>query len=134
MPIWKGKGFQWKEYTQGGVEFPTINEKTRGKGSDHFWGVGNVQVLGDRLYHTSTQNGQRHMSYEEGYQPSEPVFVQLPESDEEDEGVLSSTLIPIVNGKREFVVLLEADTMIEIGRAYLPEQLNLATLFDSIWL
>ena len=74
------------------------------------------------------------MFYEEGYQPSEPVFVQLPESKEEDQGVLISTLIPIVNGKRGFVVFLEADTMMEIGRAYLPENLNLATSFHSMWL
>ena len=133
-PLVDNQNPQWKGYTQGGVEFPTINEKTRGKGSNHFWGVGYVQVLGDRLYHTNTQNGQRHMFYQEGYQPSEPVFVQLPENDEEDKGILISTLIPIVENQRGFIVFLEANTMIEIARAYLPENLNLATSFHSIWL
>ena len=125
---------EWAGYAQGGVEFPTINPVTRGFGSKHFWGVGYAQVLGDRLYHTNSESGERHVYLVEGYEPTEPVFVQRPNENGEDDGLLISAMLPIVQGKQGFVVILDARDMGEVARAYLPEELNLATSFHTLWL
>ena len=125
---------EWAGYGQGGIEFPTINSATRGQGSRHFWGVGYAQVLGDRLYHTDTETGERWVYRVDGYEPAEPVFVQTPGTSDETDGVLISVLIPIEENKRGFFVVLDAATMNELGRAWMPADLNLATAFHSLWL
>lgn len=61
--------------------------------------------------------------YKEGQYPSEPVFVPRPGADAEDDGVV---LAQVVDGTRAggpttCVVVVDARTMTELGRACLPD-------------
>ncbi|CAG8635266.1 6434_t:CDS:2 [Ambispora leptoticha] len=57
--------------------------------------------------------------------PSEAVFVPVPESTEEDEGILLSI---VLEGKenKSYLLILDAKTMHEIAKAYLPEVIPLS--------
>ena len=60
------------------------------------------------------------------YSPGEPVFVQKP-GGAEDEGVLISLVSPFSEDLAPFIVFLDAQSMAEITRGYLPGK-----FFDDI--
>jgi beta,beta-carotene 9',10'-dioxygenase len=53
---------------------------------------------------------------EEGCYPGEPVFIQKPQSKQEDEGVILSVIFNTVK-QRSFLLVLDAKTFQELGRA-----------------
>ena len=59
----------WPGYVNGGVEFPSVNPDYVGRTYDHFWAVGQAQLLGDRLYHTQISTMERRVYLVPGYAP-----------------------------------------------------------------
>ena len=88
---------QWKTFMLGGIEFPTINYARHGKKHDHFWGVGFGAIWQDRIYHVQFSTLQRWVWKVQGYHPSEPVFIQDPNSDNESDGILLSLVSPMAD-------------------------------------
>ena len=54
--------------------------------------------------------------------PSEPVFIQCPNTTSEDDGVVLSAVIG-VQGQKSFLLILNGKDMTEIARAYVPVKL-----------
>jgi len=57
--------------------------------------------------------------HQAGFFPGEPVFVSHPDRESEDHGVLLSAVLDADAGK-SFLLFLDAETLKEIARAYLP--------------
>ena len=88
---------QWRTFMLGGIEFPTINYAFSGKKHDHFWGVGFGAIFQDRIYHVQFSTLERWVWKVQGYHPSEPVFIQDPNSDNESDGILLSLVSPMAD-------------------------------------
>lgn len=73
----------------------------------------------DRLVKIDTQSRQSFGWVEEGTYPGEPILVTAPKAKEEDDGVLLSVVLAPEEG-RSFLVVLSAQTMEEVARAWLP--------------
>ena len=54
--------------------------------------------------------------------PSEPEFIASPNATKEDEGIILSAVLG-VNGAKSFLLVLDAETMTELARAYVPDKL-----------
>ncbi|XP_078538135.1 carotenoid-cleaving dioxygenase, mitochondrial-like [Lissotriton helveticus] len=108
----------------GGVELPHINySKYNAKKYDFFYGCGFGHIVADSLIKMDLKTKAMKVWKEEGLYPSEPVFVSLPESQEEDEGVIMSVVVSPNENKNTFLLLLDAKTFNEIGRAEVPVQI-----------
>ncbi|GFV88785.1 beta,beta-carotene 9',10'-oxygenase [Trichonephila clavipes] len=57
--------------------------------------------------------------------PSEIVYVPRPGSVEEDDGVLLSVVIDVAEDTRDFLMVLDAKTFKELGRAFVPRSVQL---------
>ncbi|XP_069003447.1 carotenoid-cleaving dioxygenase, mitochondrial-like [Embiotoca jacksoni] len=105
----------------GGLEFPQINY---GKYNTHpyryFYGCGFRHLVGDTLIKMDLHG--KHMKVWEhpGLYPSEPVFVPSPNATEEDDGVVMSVVITPNKDKSTFLLVLDAKTFEELGRAVVP--------------
>ncbi|XP_078066762.1 beta,beta-carotene 15,15'-dioxygenase-like [Mustelus asterias] len=62
---------------------------------------------------------------EENCWPAEPVFVKAPEAKDEDDGVLLSSVISTDAKKSSFLLVLDAKTFKELGRASISADLHL---------
>ncbi|XP_075460119.1 carotenoid-cleaving dioxygenase, mitochondrial-like isoform X2 [Ascaphus truei] len=60
---------------------------------------------------------------EEGFYPSEPVFVPSLDSNQEDDGVILSVVVTPRQNKQTFLLVLDAKTFTELGRAEVPVQM-----------
>ncbi|PIO32051.1 hypothetical protein AB205_0126560, partial [Aquarana catesbeiana] len=60
---------------------------------------------------------------EDGFYPSEPIFVPSPDSVEEDDGVLLSAVLTPHQDKSTFLLILNAKDFTEIARAEVPLQI-----------
>lgn len=59
---------------------------------------------------------------EENCYPSEPVFISSPDAEKEDDGILMSAVTGLFNQK-SFLLILDASSMTELARAYVPTKL-----------
>lgn len=57
---------------------------------------------------------------EDGFYPSEPVFVTVPGANEEDGGIILSTVITPNQNESNFLLVLDAKNFEELGRAEVP--------------
>ena len=92
----------WENFMNGGVEFPVMNPAFSGKKYDHYWAAGFGGIFQDRLYHVKISTLERWTWRQEGYHPSEPIFIPHPraiESGLEDTGVLLSLCSPFTIDK-----------------------------------
>lgn len=64
------------------------------------------------------------------HSPSEPIFIPNPESSIEDDGVLAFIVLDSEK-KTSAVVFLDANSMEEIARAYVPVPMGYG--FHGIW-
>ncbi|KAL6104985.1 bco2 [Pungitius sinensis] len=105
----------------GGLEFPQINyAKYNTRPYRYFYGCGFRHLVGDSLIKMDL-NGKRMKVWEEpGRYPSEPVFVPSPNATEEDNGVVMSVVITPNKDKSTFLLVLDAATFAELGRAAVP--------------
>ncbi|XP_036921488.1 beta,beta-carotene 9',10'-oxygenase isoform X2 [Sturnira hondurensis] len=109
---------------EGGVEFPQINYgQFSGKKYNFFYGCGFRHLLGDSLIKVDVVNKTLMVWREDGFYPSEPVFVPVPGTSEEDGGVLLSVVITPNQNKSNFLLVLDAKNFDELGRAEVPVQM-----------
>ncbi|XP_039085114.1 beta,beta-carotene 9',10'-oxygenase isoform X4 [Hyaena hyaena] len=79
---------------EGGIEFPQINYgQFSGKKYRFFYGCGFRHLVGDSLIKVDVVNKTLMIWREDGFYPSEPVFVPAPGTSEEDGGVILSVAI-----------------------------------------
>ncbi|XP_063292323.1 carotenoid-cleaving dioxygenase, mitochondrial-like [Pelobates fuscus] len=104
-----------------GLEFPQINySKYNTKKYRFFYGCGFQHMVGDSLVKIDTETKKSKIWKEDGFYPSEPIFVPYPESVEEDDGVLLSAVLTPHQDKSTFLLILDAKDFTEIGRAEVP--------------
>lgn len=105
----------------GGLEFPQINY---GKYNTHpyryFYGCGFRHLVGDTLIKMDLQGKHMKVWEKPGLYPSEPIFVPSPDAIEEDDGVILSVVITPNKDKSTFLLVLDAKTFEELGRAEVP--------------
>ncbi|XP_070282135.1 carotenoid-cleaving dioxygenase, mitochondrial isoform X1 [Myotis yumanensis] len=109
---------------EGGVEFPQINYgQFCGKKYRFFYGCGFRHLIGDSLIKVDVVNKTLKVWREDDFYPSEPVFVPVPGTSEEDGGVILSVVITPNQNKSNFLLVLDAKNFEELGRAEVPVQM-----------
>ncbi|XP_003129903.2 beta,beta-carotene 9',10'-oxygenase isoform X1 [Sus scrofa] len=89
---------------EGGVEFPQINYgQFSGKKYRFFYGCGFRHLVGDSLIKVDVVNKTLTVWREESFYPSEPIFVPVPGTNEEDGGVILSVVITPNQNERNFL-------------------------------
>ncbi|XP_072314811.1 carotenoid-cleaving dioxygenase, mitochondrial-like [Eucyclogobius newberryi] len=105
----------------GGLEFPQINY---GQCNTHsyryFYGCGFRHLVGDTLLKMDLQGKHMKVWDKPGLYPSEPIFVPSPNATAEDDGVVLSVVITPNEDKSTFLLVLDAQTFEELGRAEVP--------------
>ncbi|KAJ0063604.1 hypothetical protein NL108_004434 [Boleophthalmus pectinirostris] len=105
----------------GGLEFPQINY---GQYNTHpyryFYGCGFRHLVGDTLIKMDLQGKHMKVWEKPGLYPSEPIFVPSPSPTAEDDGVVLSVVITPNEDKSTFLLVLDAQTFKELGRAEVP--------------
>jgi carotenoid cleavage dioxygenase-like enzyme len=111
------------------IELPQIDYGERnGRPYRFFYGIGAHQDgdspdFVDRLLKVDLETGEELSWFEQGSYPGEPVFVPSPEPDRaEDQGVLLSVVLDS-RGSSSFLLVLDARTLTEIGRAQVPHHI-----------
>ncbi|XP_029557543.1 beta,beta-carotene 9',10'-oxygenase isoform X3 [Salmo trutta] len=108
-------------YEYGGLEFPQINySKFNTRPYRYFYGCGFRHLVGDSLLKIDLEGKKVKVWYQKGLFPSEPVFVPSPEAVEEDDGVILSVVVTPTEDKSTFLLVLDAKTLEELGRAEVP--------------
>ncbi|XDC82778.1 hypothetical protein R6Z07F_013951 [Ovis aries] len=109
---------------EGGIEFPQINYgQFSGKKYQFFYGCGFRHLVGDSLIKVDVVNKTLMVWREDGFYPSEPVFVPVPGANKEDDGVILSVVITPNQNERNFLLVLDAKNFEELGRAEVPVQM-----------
>ncbi|XP_019719752.1 beta,beta-carotene 9',10'-oxygenase-like isoform X1 [Hippocampus comes] len=105
----------------GGLEFPHINyERYNARPYRYFYGCGFKHLFGDSLLKMDLNDRTLKVWYQKGLFPSEPVFVPSPNAVEEDDGVILSVVLCPSQDKATFLLVLNAKTFEELGRANVP--------------
>ncbi|KAM4015570.1 carotenoid-cleaving dioxygenase, mitochondrial-like [Anomaloglossus baeobatrachus] len=108
----------------GSLEFPAINySQYNSKRYRYFYACGLQHIIGTCLVKMDITTKQCMVWQEDGFYPSEPVFVPSPHSCEEDDGVLLSAVVSPRPDKTTFLLILDAKNFKEIGRAEVPVQI-----------
>ncbi|XP_014376799.1 beta,beta-carotene 9',10'-oxygenase isoform X1 [Alligator sinensis] len=105
----------------GGLEFPHINyAQCNGRKYRFFYGCGFRHLVGASLIKIDTETKEMKVWQEEGFYPSEPVFVPVPGATAEDSGVILSVVLSPLQNQSNFLLVLDAETFSELGRAEVP--------------
>ncbi|XP_063072594.1 carotenoid-cleaving dioxygenase, mitochondrial-like [Engraulis encrasicolus] len=108
-------------YEYGGLEFPQINyAKYNTHPYRYYYGCGFRHLVGDSLIKMDLQGKKMKVWEQPGFYPSEPVYVPTPDATEEDEGVILSVVVTPNEDKGTFLLVLDAKTFEELGRAEVP--------------
>nr|XP_057942199.1 carotenoid-cleaving dioxygenase, mitochondrial [Doryrhamphus excisus] len=108
-------------YQYGGLELPHINyERYNTKPYRYFYGCGFRHMFGDTLLKMDLNDKTLKVWCHKGLFPSEPVFVPSPDAVEEDDGVILSVIVSASQDKGTFLLVLNAKTFEELGRANVP--------------
>ena len=91
-----------------------------------------------RIYHTEISSKKRWVWREDGYSPSEPIFVSSPDPTSEDDGVILSLVSPYdsrddKNEFKPFLLILNGRDLTELARAYFPEEYSIPIGFHGTW-
>ncbi|XP_022056553.2 beta-carotene 15, 15-dioxygenase 2, like isoform X2 [Acanthochromis polyacanthus] len=112
----------------GGLEFPQINyDQCNGRPYRYFYACGFGHVFGDSLLKMDVHTKELKVWRYPGLFPSEPVFVASPRATEEDDGVVLSVIITPREEKSTFLLVLDAKTFTELGRAEVPVNIPYGT-------
>uniref|UniRef100_A0A3Q1BZR9 Beta-carotene 15, 15-dioxygenase 2, like n=1 Tax=Amphiprion ocellaris TaxID=80972 RepID=A0A3Q1BZR9_AMPOC len=112
----------------GGLEFPQINyDQYNGRPYRYFYACGFGHVFGDSLLKMDVHTKELKVWRYPGFFPSEPVFVASPRATEEDDGVVLSVIITPREEKSTFLLVLDAKTFTELGRAEVPVNIPYGT-------
>ncbi|KAJ8266256.1 hypothetical protein GJAV_G00128340 [Gymnothorax javanicus] len=105
----------------GGLEFPQIYyAKFNTRPYRYFYGCGFKHLVGDSLLKMDLQGKKLKVWRQPGFFPSEPVFVPSPDATEEDDGVILSVVLTPSQENSTFLLVLDAKTFVELGRAEVP--------------
>ncbi|KAJ0019421.1 hypothetical protein NQD34_006990 [Periophthalmus magnuspinnatus] len=112
----------------GGLEFPHINyAQCNGRPYRYFYSCGFGHVFSDSLLKMDVHTKELKVWRYPGLYPSEPVFVASPKATEEDDGVVLSVIITPRKEKSTFLLVLDAKTFTELGRAEVPVNIPYGT-------
>lgn len=117
----------------GGIELPKLNEKYLHKPYRYAYGVHTVKpgYLMDSIIKIDTHTQTSKIWVPDwNHVPSEPIFVERPGCEDEDDGVLLTVALDSTTSLSSMIVL-DAKTMEEIGRARLPVVVGFG--FHGIW-
>ncbi|KAF2167585.1 hypothetical protein M409DRAFT_66083 [Zasmidium cellare ATCC 36951] len=113
-------------FREGNMELPQINEQYRMKPYRYAYGV-HVEKRGyfsDSIVKIDTQTQQsKTWTPRVDSLPSEPMFIARPNATSEDDGVLLTVVLNSVE-RRSSLVVIDAKTMNDIGRAEMPLVMN----------
>ncbi|XP_040273179.1 beta,beta-carotene 9',10'-oxygenase-like [Bufo bufo] len=108
----------------GGLDFPAINySQYNTKKYRYFYGCGFQHFIGSSLVKVDVETKKFKVWQEDGFYPSEPVFVPRPQPCDEDDGVILSVVVSPRQEKTAFLLILDAKNFKEIGRAEVPVQM-----------
>ncbi|XP_017287496.1 beta,beta-carotene 9',10'-oxygenase [Kryptolebias marmoratus] len=108
-------------YEYGGLEFPQINYgRVNARPYRYFYGCGFRHLVGDSLLKMDLKDKTLKVWYQKGFYPSEPMFVPSPDAAAEDDGVILSVVLTPSQDKGTFLLVLDAETFEELGRANVP--------------
>ena len=116
-------------------EFPTINySRFNGKFYRYFYGT-NLHEKPFSIIKINAENPNEiwRKSYDKDgkeYLPSEPVFVENPNPQSEDDGVL---LVMVLTNKNDYLSILDAKNLNEIATAVVPENVLGAYSFHGFF-
>ncbi|KAI7813591.1 beta-carotene 15, partial [Triplophysa rosa] len=112
----------------GGLEFPQINySQYNARPYRYFYACGFGHVFGDSLLKMDLEGKKLKAWCHPGLFPSEPVFVPAPDAKDEDDGVVMSVIITPREKKSSFLLVLDAKTFTELGRAEVPVDIPYGT-------
>ncbi|XP_033644026.1 beta,beta-carotene 9',10'-oxygenase-like [Asterias rubens] len=98
------------------AEFPRINyDKYNGKPYRYFYCNGGE--LNQMIQKVDTKTVTSKGWFEKGCFPSEPMFVSAPDSTDEDDGVVLSSVVSVREDRPSFLLVLDARDFTEIARA-----------------
>ncbi|XP_059812845.1 carotenoid-cleaving dioxygenase, mitochondrial-like isoform X1 [Hypanus sabinus] len=110
---------------EGGMEFPQINyAKYSTRKYKYFYACGTKHVMPNTLIKMDVDTKKYKIWSEKGYYPSEPVFVPSPNGTDEDDGVILSVAISPNQSKGSMLLVLDAKTFTEMGRAEVPVRIT----------
>lgn len=112
----------------GPFELPRINEQYSAYSYRYVYGSDQRVLIHNQdlrpIYKIDIQTQQILVWQEPGLLPGEPVFIPRPEATEEDDGVVVSVILDAAHHNeihhKAFLLILDAKTFKEIGRAYAP--------------
>ncbi|KAK7219694.1 hypothetical protein V2G26_007697 [Clonostachys chloroleuca] len=120
-------------YGEANIELPRINPARDGKPYRFSYGI-HVQKAGnfaDSIIKIDTEKRRwKVWAPETKHLPSEPIFVSKPNPTSEDDGVLLTVTIDS-KSKRSSLVVIDAKTMKELGRARMPIVMGYG--FHGVW-
>lgn len=103
-----------------GIEMPRLHPHYDGKDYTYVYGVG---IKGE-LVKVDVRSRQCWQWFEEGCFTGEPIFVPTPDSQKEDEGVILAVILDQLR-HLSFLLILNAETFEEMGRAEVPHAIPL---------
>ncbi|XP_061407032.1 carotenoid-cleaving dioxygenase, mitochondrial-like [Lethenteron reissneri] len=108
----------------GGLEFPRIHyERFNARPYRYFYSCGFQHVIPNSLIKVDVTTKETKHWQVDGYYPSEPVFVPSPGAEGEDEGAVLSVVISPDKEKPSFLLVLDASSFVELGRAVVPRDI-----------
>jgi len=112
-------------YMHGGLDLPRIHPDLNGKKYKYAYFAGAKYLVASLLVKTNVETGDFKVWVKEGHYPSEPVFVPNPNGEDEDDGVVLSTVLSSNPDDHPFLLILNAKTFEEIARAEIDAKLCL---------
>jgi carotenoid cleavage dioxygenase-like enzyme len=107
------------------IELPTINPSKLMHEEQYVYGTSNDHGFAQQLIKLDLHSKCHHTWHCKGCYPGEPIFVPKPGASCEDEGVILSLVLDACEEK-SFLLILDAKTFKEIGRAYAPHHIPFA--------
>ncbi|KAM9221748.1 LOW QUALITY PROTEIN: carotenoid-cleaving dioxygenase, mitochondrial [Dugong dugon] len=108
---------------EGSIEFPQISYGQFSQKYHFLYVCGFLHLVVDSLIKFDVVNKTLKVWREDGFCPSEPVFVPVPGAIEEDVGVILSVVITPNQDETNFLLVMDAKNFEELGRAEVPVQM-----------
>ncbi|KAI1301197.1 Beta,beta-carotene 9',10'-oxygenase [Halotydeus destructor] len=116
------------------AEFPQINyKKYNGKKYRYFYGISRSDKMETQLIKVDLETKTTKGWSEVDHYPMEPIFVEDPSGNAEDDGVILSTHINESNEKEGFLIILDAKTFTELARASITTPSALTYEFHGLF-
>ncbi|KAG8196862.1 hypothetical protein JTE90_027574 [Oedothorax gibbosus] len=123
---------------ESGYEMPTINYSMfNTKKYRYMYGSGVFETgkFSNSLVKLDNVTGEMLVWKEHGSMyPGESIYVPRPGSTEEDDGVLISVVLDVQADTRDFLLVLDAKNLKELGRAYVPSSIRLPPTVHGLFL